>query len=120
MSDYHILRQSDDKKTLQVVFHIALSELLNAANVSYRTALVEYLGTITSMVPNHATDFSADEALLQSGALYEYVERVGMSTLALSNAEKRAEVEARFAEVETDELANIQVILEWWGYDNDV
>lgn len=44
MSDFHVLQQAEDKKTIEVVFHFDVPATNNNAGISYQTAIVSFLG----------------------------------------------------------------------------
>jgi len=123
MSDYHVLTVSPDKKTVTVVFRIPIPDETNQAGKNYRTALVEKLthespsGTIESKSP-----FSTSEELsqVQNGEVYEVLTSVRFSSLSLTNAQRRDELDAKFEELKTKALAQLKTELEWWGYKRDV
>ncbi len=117
MSDYHILSQAADKKTVNVVFRIPIPDVNNQAGKSYRTALVEKLtresGTIESKSP-----FSTAEELteVQNGEIYEVLTSKRFSSLSLTNVQKRDELDAEFNMLKTEAINQLKTELEWWGY----
>ena len=123
MSDYHILTVSPDKKTATVVFRIPIPDELNKAGKSYRTALVEKLthesstGAIESKSP-----FSSSEELtqVQNGEVYEVRTSVRFSSLFITNAQRRDELDAKFKELKDKVVTQVKTELEWWGYKRDV
>ena len=120
MSDYHIMAQSTDEKTVQVAFHISVPDAVNEAGVNYRAALVQQLtieGPIVSAYPN---TIGAELTAMEAGELLEVVRSVRFSRLGLTPAEKAAELDAEYAAVQASLLATKQVELEWWGADRDV
>jgi hypothetical protein len=121
MSDYHILSQDRDEKTVSVVFHIPVpSTGTNRAGLSWRDAVVREQGgsaSITSVLP----DISATEdTQLKAGELYEKRETVRFSSKNLTPAQRQAEVEARFTEASTELISEKQVVLEWIGFQGDI
>ncbi len=123
MSDYHVLTVSPDMKTATVVFRIPVPDLQNQAGKSYRTALVEKLshesptGTIESKSP---LSTSEELAQVQNGEVYEVFTSVRFSSLSLTNAQRRDELDAKFIELKTKALTRLKIELEWWGYKRDV
>jgi hypothetical protein len=116
MSDYHILQQSQSKDDAIVAFHVAIPDTNNAAGLSYRAVLVEYLGTpITSRAP------WIDPAVhgLTDGSVYEHVETVMFSGL-LTPAEKSTIIEDRFTTLEAAIIDRVQTVLQFWGWSGDV
>jgi len=121
--DYHIMAQSRDKKTIDVVLHIAVPSVNNSAGVNYRTALRAYLesrtetGVITSDYPN----ISAGELTqMQAGEVYERSFAYRFSVLGLSAGQKQTELDTFYAAEKSTFLQEAQDILEWWGYDRNV
>jgi len=123
MSDYHVLTVSPDLKTVIVVFRIPVPDEQNQAGKSYRAALVEKLtyesptGTIESKSP-----FSTTEELtqVQNGEVFEVLTSVRFSSLSLTNAQRRDELDAKFNELKTRALTLLKRELEWWGFKRDV
>ena len=118
MSNYHILAQDLSEKTISIVFRIAIPDVMNNAGIPYRTALIDYLkhsrgvGTISSISP---FSDAAELQQVQSGEIYEVQESVRFSSLALTDAQKADEIDARYDELTTESLSKLQVLLEWWG-----
>ena len=121
MSNYHILSQADDLKTLETVQHIAIASANNAAGVNYRTALVQYLTqggvTIGSVVPGIE---AAELTALQNGSLYEVQRTYRFSSLNLTNAQKATELDAYYTAQVTQIIGELQRMLQWWGYSRNV
>lgn len=115
MSDYHILDCAASQDAARVVFHITVPDEVNAAGVSYRTALVQYLGEIDSAVPG--LDPTAHG--LSDGSVYESVQTIEFSAL-LTNAQKRDAIEARYSALSALILQRAQKMLEFWGMSGDV
>lgn len=121
MSDYHVMNQSIDQKTVQVAFHIPVPDAVNEAGVNYRLALVQQLtldgAVIESAYPNTQ---GAEITLMEAGELLEVVRSVRFSRLGLTPAEKAVELDAEYATVQASLLSDKQTELEWWGADRDV
>jgi hypothetical protein len=121
MSDYHVMSQSADLKTVQIVFHIPVPDVVNEAAINYRAALVQQLtldgAVIVSAYPN---TIGAEITLLEAGELLEVVKSVRFSRLGLTPAEKAAELDVEYAAVQASLLTDKQAELEWWGADRDV
>jgi len=122
MSNYHILEQSKDRKAVTVAFHVAVPNTLNKAGVNYRVALVQYkdLNNFVSMIFNHETNFSTENAQLISGGLYEYVQEYRFSESSISDGEKQTELDNKFTALSTNIPSRIETILEWWGFNRDI
>jgi len=123
MADYHVLTMSPDKKTVNVVFRIPIPDEKNKAGKSYRVALVEKLthesstGTIESKSPFSS---SAELTQVQSGEVYELLTSVRFSSLFLTNAQRRDELDAKFNELKTKIVNRLKTELEWWGYKRNI
>jgi len=117
MSDYHILTQDLSEKTANVIFRIPIPDVLNNTGISYRTALVEYLkysqGTETISSISPFTD-TAELQQVQNGEIYEVQQSVRFSSLALTNTQKRDEIDARYNELTTEARDKLQILLAWW------
>jgi len=126
MSDYHILQQALDKKTINVVFHLPIPGTgVNNAGVQWRDAIVLDAGgsdNINSILPGIDP---IELAAMKSGALIEKYESLRFSILDLTPVQKKAEIEARFIALKDSDPAisvvlQKQITLEWIGYENDV
>jgi len=95
MSDYHIRSTEINLKSVNTVFHIA----------------------ITSVLP----DITPEELnAMKAGSIYENVATVRFSSLNLTNAQRLAEVEAAYTAAETNMLAEKQITLNFYGKSGDV
>lgn len=121
MSDYHILTQEDKKRTVSVVFHIPVPAVgTNEAGLSWRQAVVEELGgssVIVSILPGISV---AEDTQLKAGEIIEKVETVRFTSVNLTKAQRKIEIEAYFNELKTDLIAEKQTTLEWIGYEGTV
>lgn len=126
MSNYHILTQDIDKKHIRVVFHIPVPATgTNENDIQWRDAVVLDAGgsdNIESIVGNID---GAELTALKSGALIEYSETLRFSSVNITNAQRKEEIEARYSAlsaVSGDDsiLAKEQIELEWIGYSGDV
>lgn len=123
MSDYHLLTQAKDLKTVQAVCHIPIHDTNNAAGKSYRTALKEMLesrsedGTIASQCPSISP---AELTQMQAGEIYEIPINYRFSILGLTNIQKRNELDAEFNEQKIVALNTLEIELAWWGFGRDV
>jgi len=124
--NYHIQTQTQDKKTVNVVFHIPVPEVgSNEASVQWRDAVVAEKGgsdNITSVLPGiDPTELTQ----LKAGALIEVSMPVRFSSVNLTPAQKKTEIEAQFnkligSDLKYSVLAAKQIILEWIGYGANV
>lgn len=123
MSNYHLLMQARDKKTVNVVFHIPIPDVDNAADKKYRLALKEKLerqsesGIIESVCPDINP---AELAQIQNGEIYEITRSKRFSSLSLTNVQKRDELDAEYNKLKTEALNELKVMLKWWSFKRDV
>jgi hypothetical protein len=121
MSDYHVLTQSIDQKTVNVVFHIPIPAAgTNDANVSWQNALVMSLGgtaSITSVLHNIDSQELTD---MQAGAIYEVFESYRFTRLGLTPQQKQTEIEGRFADLKNQLVNDKQIELQWTGQQGNV
>ena len=119
--NYHILQQDPKQRSVQVVFHIPIPAAgTNEAGLTWRQAVVSSLGgsdAITSEVGNISPE---ELTQLKAGELFEKRETVKFSSVNLTNAQRKAEIEAKYAEVCSDVVVEKQVALAWMGYAADV
>ena len=123
MSNYHVLTQALDKKTVNVVYHIPIPNVNNEVGKSYRLALKEWLehnseiDTITSICP----DISPAEFIqMQNGEIYEIQRSMRFSILSLTPIQKRNELDAEYNALKTEARDKLQIVLEWWILARDV
>ncbi|MDX9787945.1 MAG: hypothetical protein RBT11_14260 [Desulfobacterales bacterium] len=120
MSNYHILSQSDDKKTINVVFHYVVpAAAKNAANILY-TDIVKKCCDLTSQIPNHQIDFAQEYQDMQDGKVIERLLNIRFSSLSLTPAQKKAEIEAAFTPSMNAEFTRLATEWEWYGYYGNV
>jgi len=123
MSNYHVLTQALNKKTVNVIYHIPIPDINNETGKSYRTALKEWLehnsesGIITSTCPDIS---SAELTQLQNGELYEIQQSKQFSSLELTNTQKRNELDTTYTVVKTEAQGKLQILLEWWIFSHNV
>jgi hypothetical protein len=118
--DYHILEQAQDGKTMRVVFHFPVpAQAKNAADILY-SDIVQKCCDLTSQLPNFETEYPTEYASLQSGTLIERLVVVQFSSINLTPAQKRAEIEAAYEPERVAEFARLQIEWEWYGYAADI
>lgn len=122
MSDYHILKQARDKKTINVVFHISIpAGGTNQANISWHDAIVLDLGgaaAIVSVLPELVG--SQEETDMKAGTLVEVPDTVRFSSINLNNDQRKAEIAARYSEVSSTLISEKQQELAFIGFSADV
>lgn len=118
MSDFHVLEQADDMKTVSMVFHILIPDQVNAVGVNLRTALVNYLGgadAITSKVAD-----SAELAQMKAGEVFEHHTVLRFSILGLTDEQKLAELTAFYNATVGEIQTMAQSRLQYYGFAADV
>ena len=116
--NFHILTQSKDQNTVNVVFHIQVPATNNEAGITWQQAVVKEAGSsITSILPDIS---SAELTSMQSGALIEKVENVRFSSIYLTNAQRLQEIKDRYNIVKTELIAEKQITLVFIGYGGNV
>lgn len=118
MSDCHILAGDKYGNRYRVVFHIPVPDQVNAVGVSYRMALVQYLGGATE-IKSEIPELGTELTQLQAGELVEYGESF-YSNPNETLAQKQVKLDARFNEVKNEVLQDWQDVLSYWGYSRDV
>lgn len=116
MADYYILGVNKYGTAAQVVMHFAVPDANNDAGVNYRVALVEMLGSTTSVVPGLD---AGEQALLDAGERYEH--SITFNThVGESLAQKRARLDAKWATLSASVIAELAVRLSVWGYERNL
>lgn len=115
--DFHILTQTKDQNTVNVVFHIPVPVTLNDAGITWREAVIREIGTVSSVLSNIE---SAELLLLESGALIEKSESVRFSSIYLTNAQRLQEVKDRYNVLKVSLIEEKQITLNFMGYGGNV
>ena len=120
MANYHILNGRADGNQLRVVFHLPVPDTINAVETGYRAALLAYLGSgsIQSAVPDFLLGVGEQDAL-DAGQLYEHVWMYNTRPGA-TLSQKRDELDAKFTQLSSVIIAQLQPRLEFYGYSRDV
>lgn len=118
MSDFHVLDQAADGKTINVVCHFPVPATVNQAGMSYQTAIVLFQGG----AENIRSDVADAEELanLQAGALYEQSVSIRWSKMGLTNAQKLAEIKAAWTAKQAELAIYFPTVLAFEGYKGDV
>lgn len=114
--DFHILTQSKDQNTVNVVFHVVVPVADNSVGVPWKTALIKKLGVVTSVLSDIDV---AELALLESGELLEKMETMRFSSIYLTNAQRLQEIKDRYTAAKTQILEELQIELNFMGYEGD-
>lgn len=119
--NFHILTMDEKLKTANVIFHIPIPATgTNQAEISWQDAVVRELGgadNINSKLPDISIEEETD---LKAGVLFEKQMFVRFSSTDLTNAERLAEIKAKFAEIQTTLIAEQQITLNWIGFQGNV
>ena len=119
--DYHILTQSVDRKTANVVFHIPIPSSLNSAGISWQDAIVKDQGgsaNISSVLPELSG--TQEETDLMSGILFEYPYSLRFSSININNAQRLTEIEEAYTAVAADLITEKQITLDFMGKEGNV
>lgn len=124
MSNYHVLRLNKTQDVAEVVFHIAIPNILNSVNNSYRDVLIEHydLKNFISRVPylNTTSAFAEEVTQLKNGELFEFVQQFKFSSGKLSLVNKRSEIDNQFTNLSTIVTQKIQKEFAFYGLNRDV
>lgn len=116
--DYHILSQSKDQNTVNVIFHAAVPAANNSVGVPWKTALLKkHSGVIASALYGIS---SAELALIETGEVIEKVETVRFSSIYLTNTQRLQEIKDRYSVARTQLLEELQIELSFMGHEGDV
>jgi len=127
MADYHVLGMDRDKDELTVVFHIPIPAVpTNFTGITYRNAIIEKSIQETGAAPVSVlpdifnnVDITVHKAEIAAGEFYEVLKVIEMDA-NLSNANKKAIIDAEYADTESEILSELQDTLTFWGYDSDL
>lgn len=115
--EVHILEvKSDQAKS---IFHIPIPNVLNAAGISYQTALKQYNIGKEIVIPELNISYPVEYAAIENGEIYEYQITVKYSA-NLSNAQKKQVIENEYTVKKNIILNSIQERLEFWQMAWDV
>lgn len=116
--NYHILTQAKDQNTVNVTFHVVVPVADNSVGVPWKTALLKkHKGTITSVLHGITP---AELTQIETGQVIEKVETVRFSSIYLTNTQRLQEVKNRYSIVKTQLLEELQIELNFMGYEGDV
>ncbi|KKN78878.1 hypothetical protein LCGC14_0346500 [marine sediment metagenome] len=118
--NYHILKQQEKRKTINVAFHIPIPAGTNKASIEWKDALVLELGgsaNIASVLPNISVP---EDTALKAGTLFEAVRTVQFSSVQLDDAQRKATIETRYGDLLTEIVDEKKITLEWIGFEADV
>jgi len=121
MSDYHILTQGRDKKTINVLFHIPIPATgTNDVGISWQAAVVREQGGADAISSNFL-DISAEElSALKAGSIVEKQVTVRFSSTILTNAQRLQEIKNTFNTMKTEFVSEKQIDLAFIGYAGNV
>jgi len=125
MSNYHILTQSEDKKTITMALHYVVPIATeNEVGYLHRDLIAiirkdPVTGNVESRIPYLADDFAAEYAQLQTGEVIEEITTYRFSILGMTPIEKKAEIDAVWTVKQAETFAKLQAQLEFYHYDGD-
>lgn len=120
MADYHIQTQTEDQKTAKVIFHFPTPNGNNDASISWQNAwLRSNNGVVTTVLADAYID-PAEKTNIEAGSVIEHVDVVRFSSLNLTNAERRTEIENKYNTVKSEYYARLQVELTFIGFEGTV
>lgn len=118
MADMHVI-DGDVNGKVKVVMHFDFPDTLNAAGVSYRTALVRAAMASVSVLPDGdgtgGTIDAVEKASLAAGAIIEHIEAFEVETAGVTVALIRAALRSRYARESTRVVAELQKRLRYYG-----
>lgn len=137
MPDYHILEKSANSRYVRLAIHLPIpasqnvaGQVLSDATLTYQKALSESLDSTVSIAPGIT---GAEQTALDNGSVFEKVHSFRFSSLELTNAERRIEIEdgndnepgvtqwkADISNSDSELYKEIIEPLAWWGYYRDV
>lgn len=123
MADYYVLEMDNKKDELTVVYHVPIpAPATNFNSMTYRDAIVERSIYNTGAAPVSVlpdtfggVDVTGEKTKVATGELYEIVKTVEMDA-NLSNANKKAAIDADYAAESAGLLTTLQDQLTFWGY----
>lgn len=120
--DYHVLFSNDENTQASVIFHIPIPGGVNEAGLTWIAAVLQYrYGRGESEQGSALEGISpAEETAILAGELWEENHRVSFSSPTLTPAQRRDEIEAEYTVYKAQFLAEMQIILEWTGYESNV
>ena len=137
MSDYHILRKSQDSRNADVYVHLPVpatqttaGAVLGDATLTFQRALSESLtGLQVTAIPLHDVQHATENAALIAGEVVEVFMSFRFDSLDLTNARRRTQIEdgngnndgvkqmkLDIADPASDLYNKILASLDWWGY----
>lgn len=120
MSDYHVLTQDEKNRSISVVFHIPIPATgVNEAGFSWRNAIVKEQGGSANIISSLPDISKVEDTALKAGEIFEKQTIVRFSSVNLSNAQRKIQIETMFDKIKTDLVAEKQITLQWIGYSAD-
>jgi hypothetical protein len=120
MSNYHILIQDLERKSVSVVFHVPIPATgVNLASVQWREAVKKeraFNKATGSVLPDI---IAAEQTQIDNGEIIEVMQEIGSSPVA-SDAVRKVQIEAEFNKVKVQLLSEKQITLAWIGYQANV
>lgn len=117
--NYHTLEASEKDHKIHVVFHIPVPDEDNEVGWNLRLCLKYYQPFISSIIPYLATLAPTEVTALQNGELYEHSEVMGVCA-TLTNSEKIALVDARYAQLIMEIQNKLRKQLKYYGFGKNI
>jgi len=115
MSNYHVLNQHQKEHRVSVVFHVPIPDQNNFAGVNLRVAVKQFLESTVETITSQCPFIDAGELTqLQNGELFEFVDEIDVDNLS-TKAERKAQLDARFATISAIVAARVEKELDFWG-----
>jgi len=120
MSNYHVLFQELERKSVHAIFHIPIPAAgVNGAGIGWRAAALmerQFNGGIgKSVLPGIASE---ELTALDNGSLIEVLERVRFTSTSLTDAQRNTQILEAYNAATTSVLAEKQITLNFMGYNS--
>lgn len=121
MASYYVLNMDVKQDQLSVVYHVLIpAAATNFAGLTFRNAIVERDSPVSALPDTfNGADITVEKAKVASGELYE-VQKTIQFDANLSNANKKAVIDADYTATSAQILSELQNSLEFWGYSTTV
>lgn len=121
MANWHIITGDNDANSFRVVYHIPIPDENNSANPALRLRAVlisSGVGGKTMLTPGNGQDgtiSTTEKNQIEGGERFEIVETVNTNPLE-ALADLTTKINARFAILSTDKLAQLRKNLKYYGH----
>lgn len=116
--NYHILKTDEKLKTATVIFHFPVPTGNNAVGISWQDA---FLTGINSNPTSELYNIDATElGEIKAGSIIEHQATVGFSSINLTNAQRLAEIVAKYDIIKDTFFAKYAITLNFTGKAGDI